>query len=350
MSKDMNRKPKRHLRTGLKVLLVLAVLIGCTVISFNTYVDARLNRMRHSEAFAASEMMISDKAAKLPSHVINIALFGADHDAETDAASTERADAIKILSFNTLTRSVKIISVQRDTLVWIPDPVNDYSKWNHSYWWGGPKLSLQTLNMNLDLNITQYVTFSFEALEHLVDLVGGVDIYLTEAEISDMVWRRGTSLDYKGEGEYHLNGEQALSYCRIRYTDSDYVRMERQNNVMKAVMSSVRKMNPLDIPGVVSGIMPYIETNMKNSTMRQCAVMLLMSNYSRLPSFQVPEGGYESVAASISYGGYSPLYILNSYSDMITSLHAFIYGDDNYEPSSQAQEIERNIYTYFGLW
>ena len=94
-------------------------------------------------------------------------------------------------------KKIKITSLQRDTLIWIPEPYNDYDKLNHAHWRGGPELAVKMLNYNFDLDITQYVGFSFEALETLVDLVDGIDITLPDGPVSythlDVYKRQGLS-------------------------------------------------------------------------------------------------------------------------------------------------------------
>ena len=344
----MAKERKRRIRP-FRILFLLACLAAAILIPVNFYLDARLNSMERSDPIQADEAGVSSEAAsqikKYP--VTNIAVFGMDHDGDSSDSSMDRSDAIKILSINTLTNSIKVTSVQRDTLVWIPDPVNDFSKWNHAYWWGGPQLALKTLNMNLDLDITEYISVSFEAVEALVESIGGIDVSLSQEEVWAIIYDRGVALEDRGAGVYHLNGKQALAYARIRSIDDDYARMERQNNVIKAVASSLKSLGIGDIENAAKNVLPYIETNITNGEIKRMAVTALLSNVDKTKSYQLPENGMDDVATILSYGGYSPLYKLKSYSDMIRNLHAFIYGDRNYQVSSQALEIEQKIYSTF---
>ena len=333
----------------MRILFLLACLAAAILIPVNLFLDARLNSMERSNPIQAEEAGVSSEAAaqinKYP--ITNIAVFGMDHDGDSTDSSMDRSDAIKILSINTLTNSIKVTSVQRDTLVWIPDPVNDFSKWNHAYWWGGPQLALKTLNMNLDLDITEYISVSFEAVEALVESIGGIDVSLSQEEVWAIIYDRGVALEDRGTGIYHLNGKQALAYARIRSIDDDYSRMERQNKVIKAVVASIKSLEIRNIETAVKNVLPYIETNITNGEIKRMALTALLSNVDKTKSYQLPENGMDDVVTILSYGGYSPLYKLKSYSDMIRNLHAFIYGDRNYQVSSQALEIERNIQNLF---
>ena len=67
-------------------------------------------------------------------------------------------------------------SFQRDTLIYIPEPENDFDKLNHAYWYGGAPLTLKTLNYNFDLDITRYVAFNFDAIEHIIDMIDGIEL------------------------------------------------------------------------------------------------------------------------------------------------------------------------------
>lgn len=344
----MNKKKKKHriLKLLLTIILILGALFGVAFLGLTLLLDSSLNNLTRTTPFSSKDVHVA-KEVQFDSYfhpVYNIAIFGTDNSGNT--TDTDRSDAMKIISIKPLTRDIKITSIQRDTLVYLPDPINDYSKFNHAYWWGGPQLALSTLNMNLDMNLTRYVTFSFSALQQVVDIVDGVDIALTQAEIGDMQ-RRGVPITYDGDRIYHLNGEQALAYCRIRFTDDDYHRMQRQNNVIKAILSNLKSYSPTKIIAVVSDILPYIETNLSNTEIKTLLILAGICDFDNIDQYQVPADGYNDINV-LSYGGYSPLYKLRSYSEMIQNLHAFIYGSRHYTLSPQALEIEENIYRDFG--
>ena len=192
----------------------------------------------------------------------NIALFGVDsRDKQLDKAT--RTDVIKIVSINEDTGEVKLVSVYRDSFLNLS--TDTYNKANLAYAKGGPKQALAMLNMNMDMNITDFVTIGFDGLIDVIDAVGGVEIDVKESEVVhlnsyqiSMVGKQD-GVNAKGEPNYvatagvdytpvtksglqTLNGLQATAYCRIRYVGNDFERTQRQNAVLKQVAKKVHSL------------------------------------------------------------------------------------------------------------
>ena len=200
---------KKGVKTGLLVLAVILLIGGCSYGAANWAMDSMLNKMEHGEmiesdtAAIAPEVIEAVKERKL----VNIALFGADNSQGPTGTDEDRSDAMKIVSLDFDNKKLKITSVERDVVVWIPGDYQKYGHFNWAYWFGGATLAVQTLNYNLDLDITQYVTFSFNAVEKLVDLIGGVDIDLTAKEVGAL---RGNTKNSVHTGVNTLNGYDVL--------------------------------------------------------------------------------------------------------------------------------------------
>lgn len=331
--------------------ILIGIIVGLLIVSValffgvNMYIDSMFNRMEQTEKINVEQANVAESVTEQTKgrNVINIAIFGTDHDDDEGDDASERADATKIISLDMDNKQIVITSLQRDTLVYLPGNVQDFDKFNHSYWYGGAELSLQTINMNFDMDITRYVSFSFESLEKIVDLVGGVDVYLTQAEINQDYKPIGVS---GTEGVYHLNGHQALLYSRIRNIDNDYERMQRQNNVIMAIIEAVKSKSIFDLLDLANNALPYVETNLTNGEIKEYLTSLLTFDLSDIQQYQIPEDGFNDVSIR-SYKGFSPLYLLDSYSDAAIQLHKNIYLDDTYQPSEQLLEVESNIYAKF---
>ena len=202
---------KKQKRNKTKILLIVAgTLIGLIAvigISGNLYVDSLLNKTNRSKKLTDEQAMVNQEVKdQVQDHqIVNIALFGSDNQDWNEWTDTEmqRSDATKIISLDFNAKKIKITSLQRDILVYLPEAYNDYDKLNHAHWRGGPELAIQTINLNFDMDITQYVGFSFEATVKLVDLVGGIDLYLTAEETHQKI--RDLQID-GDDGVYHLNG------------------------------------------------------------------------------------------------------------------------------------------------
>ena len=176
----------------------------------------------------------------------NIALFGVDaRDGELGKGT--RSDTIMIASINQDTQEIKLISVFRDTYLNLSN--DSYNKCNTAYAQGGPEQAINMLNMNLDLDITDYVTIGFSGLIDAVDALGGIEMEVTDAEIThlnnyQLCMAEELGVDYtpvENSGRQLLNGMQATAYCRIRYTKGDdFRRAQRQREVLADMMEKAR--------------------------------------------------------------------------------------------------------------
>lgn len=338
------RKKKRHvIRFILEVivLLVLAVLIliGSKI--------AKLGKGNiQVDNLVKNENIPSDERDKMNSYR-DIALFGVD-SREGELESGTNSDTIMVCSINKKTGEVKLVSVYRDTYLDTTD--GHYRKCNSAYAIGGAQQAISMLNKNLDLNITDYATVNFEALVDVVDLVGGVDITLTEGEVE---WLNGYLVegrqvlgkdceDVPGPGLQHLNGMQALAYSRIRYIGLDYERTERQRKVLEQVMQKLSLTNLLEINKMVDIILPEISTSL--------SLTEILSIASKAGSYQMGETQgfpFDKTTADISAGD---CVISVNLAANVSQLHQFLYGTENYQPSDVVQEISSNIANETGIY
>lgn len=328
-----------------KKLLVILFILLAIFLALNIYFDTFLNNMeRNYEKYSNQELEVSEEfnSKHRLNTVVNICLFGVDNDEnEMGSLNEARSDATKIISLNYITRKIKITSLERDLVVYMPGEYQEFGHLNWAYSYGGPKLAMQTINYNFDLDINKYVTISFGALEKIVDLVGGVDVYLTAAEIN----QTKMPLDINGpEGTYTLSGYQALRYCRIRYIDSDFARMDRQNVIINAVINKIKKANPLKLINIINDIIPYVNTNLSNTQIKRYMLDYLLFDTNNIETFKEPSGEYDDIYSAYGIGGY----LVRDYVGMISNLHKNIYGIDNYVPSSRIEELEINAKNRYG--
>lgn len=183
-------------------------------------------------------------------NITNIALFGID-----DEGGQGRSDSIMILTIDELHKKLKLTSIMRDSYIEIPGREGK-DKINHAYAFGGAELAIKTLNQNFGLNIKDFMAVKMESLPVIVDKLGGVDINIQEDEV-DFI----NGVD--SSGVYNLNGEQALAYARIRYTDGgDARRTERQRNILNSIFEKL-KLTPIEeYPNIIGEFLPYIQTSL----------------------------------------------------------------------------------------
>ncbi|MBO5078366.1 MAG: LCP family protein [Oscillospiraceae bacterium] len=197
--------------------------------------------------------------------VVNILLIGQDR---RPGESRARSDSMILCSFNKATKELTLTSFMRDMYVSIPG----YSahKINSSFAWGGMSLLNNTIKHNFGIVIDGNFAVDFNSFTDVIDIVGGVDIYLTASEAN---YING----YKySEGVNHLDGEGALAYARIRNIgNADFGRTQRQRNVINAVVKKCMTMSLGELNDLMEQVLPLLSTNMDKGTIMGYAAELL---------------------------------------------------------------------------
>jgi LCP family protein required for cell wall assembly len=213
--------------------------------------------------------------------VVNILLIGND---SRENGEDGRSDAMILLSISSRTKTIYLTSLLRDMYVEIPG--HDGNRLNAAYSFGGAELLMETVEKNFDITVNRCVQVNFEAFANLVDAVGGVELELTSEEVEyvngylveyNMLLDRpqGTdNLDTSVSGLIHLNGPQALAYCRNRYLGTDFGRTERQRKVMTAVLKKLPMSLMTNGSEVIDGLMPNLTTNLSQG---ECFRLSLMA-------------------------------------------------------------------------
>ena len=270
------------------------------------------------------------------------ALFGIDHRDKNTALGGENSDTIIIASVNNDTKDVKLVSVYRDTLLNLGN--DTYSKANAAYAYGEAEQAITMLNTNLDLNISEYATVNFNALTTIIDDLGGLDMDMSYAEIVHMnnycvETSEETGKDYTPielpdrpddieaiQYHYHLNGVQATSYCRIRYTASlDMGRTERQRRVIQMIVSKAKSVGLGKIFKIMDDVFPMVTTSMTKDEILQLLPTLI--GYSVDDTTGFPSSfKFSNVKGSII--------VPTTLESNVIELHKFLYGDEAYTPSA----------------
>lgn len=276
----------------------------------------------------------------------NIALFGVDaRDGELGKGT--RSDSIIIASINLDTQEIKLISVFRDTYLNLGN--DSYNKCNAAYANGGPEQAISMLNMNLDLNITDYVTIGFGGLIDSVDALGGIEMEVTEAEIShlnnyQLSMSKELGVDYipiEKSGKQLLNGMQATAYCRIRYTKGDdFRRAERQRDVLTAMMDKAKGASVSSLTDMVNAILPEVETSLGVNEI--VSVLGSLAGYNVVASDGFP---FEDNRRGANVGSKGSCVIPDNLEENVIELHKILYPDSDYKPSRQVVSISDEIET-----
>lgn len=231
-------------------------------------------------------------------NVLNVLLIGTD---ARDTSERGRSDSMILVSINKQTQKLLMFSFLRDIYLYIPGV--ESTRLNHSYAYGGPELTMQTIEQNFGIEIDKYVQVNFYSFIEVVDAVGGVDLTVTDdeaklindylGEINKLVKDKKGADKLSGGGNLHLNGKQALCYARIRYIGTDFARTRRQRDVLNQVIEKVRNMSLGELSDFLDITLPMVTTNLSESEIFSFLINANeYSNYTRIADSIPLKGTY----------------------------------------------------------
>lgn len=227
--------------------------------------------------------------------IINILLIGEDRKGES---TRQRSDAMILCSFNTKTKTLTMISFLRDIYISeIPGYWSD--KLNAAYQYGGAKTLNQTLAAYFGVHVDANVAVQFDGFVGIIDMLGGVDIELTQKEADHLNNIEPTLKWNLTKGVNHLTGIQALTYSRTRIIDMDAKRAERQRKVLTALLNTYKSKSLPEMLTLTSEILQtgFIQTDMSAEQIADYTRELfpILSDLT-INNQQIPvEGSYESM-------------------------------------------------------
>jgi len=325
--KSNKRKKSRKRKIIISCVAVLIVILSVGLF----YGNNLLSKMKRSKIDESDLGIKKDVAEKVQTSeikdIVNIAILGVD-EAENDVG---RSDALMIATFDPVHKKLKITSIMRDTYVDIPE--NGKDKINHAFAYGGPQLSIKTLNQNFGLNIKDYVKINFKELEGLVDAIGGIDMELSDKEIvevNDYIVRVSKALNLptnrleKSEsGKVHLDGFQTLGYCRIRSTDNgDFDRTERHRKIMTEIFNKISNAGTAELASMATKLLPYVETSLSNKEIINLAANVLNLGTKNIEQERFPRDDY---AKNSNINGVFYLCYDEAYTE--EQIHEYIFND-----------------------
>lgn len=263
---------KKGLKIFLRILLVILIIILAVIAGGYSYFETKISKLQ-TENINKNDVGISDLTLQDLKGYRNIALLGIDSRAD-DYDIGNRSDCIIIASMNEKTGETNLVSVYRDTYIYVTENGNKkLDKITHAYSYGGPQNTLKSLNEAIDLNITEYVTVNFDAVITAVDALGGVNINIDSSElqyINGYIDATSQSSGIKSShittaGTHKLDGVQAVAYSRIRYTaGGDYKRTERMRTVLEAMLTKMKTLSISQLNSFADTILPRIKTNISS--------------------------------------------------------------------------------------
>ena len=349
-----NKKKKKGLSTNAKwgiaflveIFIAILMVVGYAVIYFNEKYD----KVQYHD-IQEENLAINEGANEAQKGYTTIALFGIDARSNTSMEEGNRSDSIMIASINNDTKEVRIVSVYRDTLLEIEDGSGLTTKVNAAYAYGGPELAIQTLNANLDLQITEFVTVNFLALTKAIDDLGGINVDISEGELA--VINSGISEQINITGIYSdgvfttgpqlLNGTQATAYARIRSTDQgDITRTERQREVLSKMIVKAKSSDLSTINSIIDDVFPNVCTSISKDEMIELAKSLL--------DYQLGDTvGFPFAWSPVNHPTKGSILVPADLQSNVSALHQFLFDTENYTPTQEVQRISAGIQSETGV-
>lgn len=300
VNKSRNRK-----RGWLIALIVVLALVLAAMLTVFLFVNSMLNKISRDDTLEtlSSEELESiqmetdpydpdftgpmldatdvtepeDPFAEIPTdsdNIINILLVGQDGYG-TGPTVRSRSDSMILCTINKSAKTLTMTSFMRDMYVKIPGYYSQ--RINVAYAVGGFLATYDTLEYNFGIRPDYGVAVNFETFKDVIDMVGGIDIELTDAEARYM---NNCTVPHKGvpynwgltEGVHHLTGEQALVYARNRRVGDDFARTERQRKVIDQLIQKAKTLPLSDLYDMVETLLPLLVTDMSNAEIIKCAV------------------------------------------------------------------------------
>lgn len=258
----------------------------------------------------------------------NILVFGVDSRGSDDYQC--RSDAMMIVSINKKDNTVKLVSLMRDMGVYIGDTKETQSsnldKLTHAYAYGGVGLMINTINLNFDLDIQRFVMLDFSTAADIIDLVGGVDIDVSQDEVkyaNYVITEMNTIVKNPAPyitngGMQTLTGVQAIGWSRIRYLDSDFVRTSRQRTIATALIAKVSQLNRLQQLALIEDSAGMFETNMQSLDLARVGTNGV-SGSSNITEYRVPEDNLYQVQSN-------PWMMIVDMNQQVPKLREYIWG------------------------
>ncbi len=343
---ENNMRKKKKMNKGLKIFLIILLVLVIFILGLGvagyTFVNGKIGKMQ-KESIDTTAVGINEETKQELKGYRNIALLGIDSRAD-DYGLGNRSDCMMIASINQETNEIKLISVYRDTYVYVMENgTKRLDKITHAYSYGGAQNTLKSLNEAMDLNITEFVTVNFDAVIAAVDSLGGVYIDIDKSEIkyvNDYIDATSESSGVKSShithsGRQKLDGVQAVSYTRVRYTaGGDYKRTERMRTVVEAMLSKAKTLNVGQLNSFADTILPKIRTNISTSE--------IWGLIPKLALFKVTESigwPYDTKGITLDRWYGVPVTLQSN----VERLHKEAFEQEDYEASDTVKEMSAAI-------
>lgn len=360
-SRKYKKMRRRKIIFGIEIT-VLLILSG--ILFVYAWINRSMDKMNQdtldrSQIQINSEVKANTDLSQMSGTQV-IALVGVDARGVkgSELAESMNSDTIILCCIDHDKQEIRMVSIMRDTwmnMAKYTDEYYEFDKANSAYNRGGPESMLSMLNTNLDLALTDYVTVNFKALADAIDVLGGLDIEMTNAEcvhannynreVSEAQGVEYEAIPYDEDlgDDYsevrHVSGALATSYARIRYGGGDDAKRTSRQRIVINLMVQKLKQNPTKIPEILDKVMGNVSTSLTKNEILELgmhAVTYTMGTSYAYP-FQLCYG--ENVVNAIGEDVVIPVTLEFN----VRELHEYLYPGLSYEPSAAVTEYSDYI-------
>lgn len=360
-SRKYKKMRRRKIIFGIEIT-VLLILSG--ILFVYAWINRSMDKMNQdtldsSQIQINSEVKANTDLSQMSGTQV-IALVGVDARGVegSELAESMNSDTIILCCIDHDKQEIRMVSIMRDTwmnMAKYTDEYYEFDKANSAYNRGGPESILSMLNTNLDLALTDYVTVNFKALADAIDVLGGLDIEMTNAEcvhannynreVSEAQGVEYEAIPYDEDlgDDYsevrHVSGALATSYARIRYGGGDDAKRTSRQRIVINLMVQKLKQNPTKIPEILDKVMGNVSTSLTKNEILELgmhAVTYTMGTSYAYP-FQLCYG--ENVVNALGEDVVIPVTLEFN----VRELHEYLYPGLSYEPSAAVTEYSDYI-------
>lgn len=332
--------------TGIVLFVVFLILTIGYVSANKSY---KYNQM-DIRPIKNSDLVVNEGVKEQTKGYTTIALYGVD-SRDSNLNTGTNSDAIILLSINKDTKEVKMVSVYRDTLLQIQSYSQTTHKVNYAYQLGGALMSINTLNANLDLAISDYITVDFNAMADIINALGGVEVTVTEDEVNNLNKNLAEQIGISGKysegvheaGTKVLSGQQAVAYSRIRSTGKgDITRTMRQRTVLLGLVNKMINADSKMISNLIDVSFSCISTSLTKDEVTSLAKDI--ADYKITGNI-----GFPFSYTPMSLDGKGSVIVAADLNANVTALHEYLYGTSGYTPSTTASSISTEVSSETGV-
>ncbi|MCR2047335.1 LCP family protein [Acetatifactor muris] len=338
------RQKRKMVLFAVEILIILIMIAVLYLVMNKSGEGPKVTYLDPDNLAIPSQVIESKEEGGKMHGYMNIALFGVDATSDKQLYKGSRSDSIMIANINMDTGDIKLVSIYRDTYLNIGD---EFRKCNAAYSFGGAEQAVKMLNMNLDMDITNFVTVGYRGLSKVIDGLGGIYIdvdseelkHINNYQISICEVLKCDYTPVTEAGYQLLNGLQATAYCRIRHTKGDdFQRAARQREVIQAIEEQAKKTDLVTLTNVFNDCIGDIYTSLDSND-----ILELLGNIANYRI--VAEDGFPQpdMRGNANMGAKGACVIPTDLESNVVWLHQFLFGDDDYTVSDSVMEYNETI-------